>query len=215
VTRAVERLPGRFITLEGIEGVGKSTQVEFVVRFLREQGRDVVQTREPGGVPVAEQVRRILLDPGNAPLDPKAELLLMFAARAAHWSGLILPALRAGRWVVCDRFTDASYAYQGSGRALPRGFIDDLCGWVLAGGEPDLTLLLDAPWETVRERLAGRSADRFEQEDAAFFSRVREGYLGRAEAQPGRIRVIGAAAPAAEVQGAIASQLDEFVRKNA
>lgn len=191
---------GRFITVEGTEGVGKSTNIGFVANELRRAGHEVLETREPGGTPLGERIRELLLRPEHR-VDPLAELLLVFAARAAHVREVIRPALVSGRWVVCDRFTDASHAYQGGGRGLPAAVIDTLAGIVLDGLEPDLTLLLDAPLDLASGRQASRGApDRFERESREFFGRVRATYLARAAAEPRRIHVIDAARPLAEVQ---------------
>ncbi|MCC7257444.1 MAG: dTMP kinase [Gammaproteobacteria bacterium] len=211
--RAQAGTRGRFVTLEGIEGVGKSTHLEFVAGTLRAAGLAVVVTREPGGVPLAERIREILLAPGEIALPPMSELLLMFAARAAHVAELIAPSLAAGTWVVCDRFTDASYAYQGAGRGLPEPVIAQLEAAVQNGLHPDLTLLLDADWEATRLRRAKRGAsDRFEREDAAFFGRVRAGYLARALAEPQRIRVIDASGGIDTVQAGIRNELAAFMQ---
>mgnify|MGYP001825403848 CR=1 FL=1 len=202
---------GRFITLEGIEGVGKSTNLDYVARLLGDAGKPVVVTREPGGTPLAERLREALLaSDGEVP--PMAELLLMFAARSSHLTGLIEPALDRGDWVVCDRFTDATYAYQGGGRSLDQGLIRTLEQAVQAERRPDLTLLLDAaPEATLARRDARGSADRFEREKLAFFSRVRAVYLERARAEPERVRVIDASLPLAAVQEGIRVALDAFL----
>jgi len=191
-------IPGRFLTIEGIEGVGKSTQVARLSQGLNERGIDHVVTREPGGTPLAERIREIVLAVDNArgeSLPPTAELLLMFAARAVHLTNLVEPNLRAGRWVVCDRFIDATYAYQGGGRRLNVEHIRQLETMVVGARRPDLTVLLDAPvgqaLERVRRRNAG-SADRFESERAEFFERVRDAYRARAAAEPTRIAVVDA-----------------------
>lgn len=197
---------GRFITVEGIEGVGKSTHVEFMRAWLVAQGIPVLATREPGGVPLAERIREILLDAAHTQLPATSELLLIFAARASHVENLIRPALAQGTWVLCDRFTDASYAYQGGGRGLPTRDIAQLERWVLKRLRPDLTLLLDAPVQVGLRRLRRRGQrDRFEQESAAFFDRVRRVYLARARREPRRIHVIRADRPLEDVrQGIIA-----------
>ncbi len=191
----------RFITLEGIEGVGKSTHVEAVVDALRRHGESVVRTREPGGAPVADRIRSLLLDPdGDGPL-AETELLLLFAARSEHLARVIQPALDAGAYVVCDRFTDATYAYQGGGRGLPSARIAALEAWVQGDLRPGRTILLDAPVPVALERARGRgAADRFEQEAATFFERARSVYLERARAEPGRFRVIDAAGPVEQVR---------------
>ncbi|TDO12622.1 thymidylate kinase [Halomonas ventosae] len=207
---------GRFITLEGGEGVGKSTNLALVVDHLRSRGHEVVATREPGGTPRAEVMRRLLLDPaGEEPLDPDAELLLVFAARAQHLARVIRPALERGAWVVCDRFTDATYAYQGGGRGIAASRIAELEHFVQQGFTPDLTLLLDMPVGLAQQRLDGRlqgqggERDRFERERVSFFEAVRQAYLARAEAAPGRMVVIDAGAGLAEVQAELLARLDE------
>ncbi|WP_027349655.1 dTMP kinase [Halotalea alkalilenta] len=206
-----DRARGRFITLEGGEGVGKSTNVDFVVEHLRGRGLEVVRTREPGGSPRAERIRTLLLDPAaDEPLDQTAELLLMFAARAQHLAMTILPALERGAFVVCDRFTDATYAYQGAGRGIDRAAIETLERLVQHGLEPDLTLLLDMPVEAALARMNARGAtlDRFETQAPEFFRAVREGYRHRYEAAPQRFELIDAAPELAQVQAAIAAVLD-------
>ena len=188
---------GRFLTFEGIEGVGKTTQVARLAETLGAAGIPHVVTREPGGTPLAEQIRGLVLNARSEALPPSAELLLMFAARAVHLSNLIEPALRGGTWVLCDRFTDATYAYQGGGRGLPRRDIGQLETLVQGDRRPDLTLLLDVPVEVGLSRSAKRDAgatrDRFEAERREFFERVRAEYLARARAEPGRFAVIDAA----------------------
>lgn len=193
---------GRFITLEGSEGVGKSTNMARLVAFLEARGLDVVQTREPGGTPRAEAIRQLLLDPGvEEPLDDDAELLLLFAARAQHLARVIRPALARGAWVVCDRFTDATFAYQGGGRGISAARIAELARFVQQGLTPDLTLLFDMPIEAARERMRRRGAapDRFERERSDFFTAVRHAYLARAAAEPERFAVVDAAQPLAAV----------------
>ncbi|MEO8445007.1 MAG: dTMP kinase [Gammaproteobacteria bacterium] len=198
---------GRFITVEGIEGVGKSTNLSFISNELRRAGNAVVETREPGGTSLGERIREILLSP-EIRIAPLTELLLVFAARSTHLEEVIWPALASGKWVVCDRFTDASHAYQGGGRGLPAASIDTLAGLVQDGLRPDLTLLLDAPLQVSVDRLAGRAQrDRFEQESAEFFQRVRAAYLDMAGREPARIRVIDASQPLADVQAAIRAAL--------
>lgn len=201
---------GRFITLEGGEGVGKSTNVGFVAECLEAQGLEVVRTREPGGTARGEAIRALLLDPvPQEPLHVDAELLLMFAARAQHLAEKILPALARGAWVVCDRFTDATFAYQGGGRGIPKERIAVLENFVQQGLSPDLTLLLDMPKEAARQRLESRlrdrheQLDRFEQEQADFFQAVRDGYLARAEEAPERFAVIDAQYTLDKVQSQI------------
>lgn len=186
---------GRFITLEGGEGAGKSTLLRGLEAHLRERGVDLVVTREPGGTDVGEAVRSVVLDAANNELCAESELLLMFASRAQLVRQVIEPALAAGRWVLCDRFTDASYAYQGGGRGQPVERIADLERWAAAGLKPDVTLLLDLPVSDGRARAAGRGeADRIEVEGDAFFERVRDAYRARAAADPARFRLLDAAA---------------------
>lgn len=186
-------MKGRFITVEGGEGAGKSTQTERIGAWLAERGQTVVQTREPGGTRLAEQLRSTLLDARNTSLSGLAELLLMFAARAQHLDELIRPALRRGEWVVCDRFTDATWAYQGGGRGLPAEPIAALENLVHGDLQPEITLLLDVPVSIGLDRVARRGeADRFEREPEDFFERVRQAYLARAEANPGRFEIIDA-----------------------
>ena len=185
---------GYFISLEGGEGAGKSTQQKRIVDWLAAQGHVVVETREPGGTVISEQIRQLLLDTRNAGLNPIAELLLMFAARSQLVQEVIRPALAEGKVVVCDRFTDASYAYQGGGRRLGVETVASVEKLVLGDLRPDLTLLFDMPVETGMRRVAGRgAADRFEAESVRFFERVRSAYLERADADPGRFQVIDAA----------------------
>lgn len=199
---------GVFITLEGGEGVGKTTNLALVAGLLREAGHEPVITREPGGTELAERIRQLLLDPASEPMSEMTELLLVFAARAQHLGRVIRPALAAGRWVLCDRFTDATYAYQGGGRGLNVAHIRELEQLVQGGLRPDLTLLLDAPAELGRARASQRSApDRFEAEQQAFFERVRQAYLERARLEPRRFRVIDASRPLAEVQSQLRASL--------
>ncbi len=201
---------GRFITVEGIEGVGKSTNLSFVANELRRAGHAVVESREPGGTALGERIRDLLLSPDTR-IAPLTELLLMFAARAAHLDEVIRPALLSGKWVVCDRFTDASHAYQGGGRGLPAATIDTLASLVQGDLRPDLTLLLDAPLKVAEERQAGRGhRDRFEQESLAFFGRVQKAYLDLAAREPGRVRLIDAGRPLAVVQDDIRRVLAEL-----
>jgi len=203
---------GRFITLEGIEGAGKSTQLKTACATLGAAGIDALATREPGGAAIAERIRALLLDPANRGMAAEAELLLMFAARAEHLHATIEPALAAGRWVVCDRFTDATYAYQGGGRGVDQQRIATLEDLVQGGLGPDLTLLLDLPAEAGLARAKGRSApDRFEAEALAFFERVRGAYLAIAERAPARVRIIDAAPPLAEVSATITTLLRDYV----
>ena len=204
---------GRFITLEGIEGAGKSTVARLVCDWLRARGLPVRLTREPGGTPLAERVRRVVLERGDEQISPVTETLLMFAARGIHLENLIRPALAGGEWIVCDRFTDATRAYQGSGRGVDPVWIEALATAVHGGLQPDCTLLLDLPPATglarARQR-SGAAADRFEAETEAFFGRVRAGYLELARREPRRIRVIDAAAELAVVEGQVARVLEEL-----
>jgi dTMP kinase len=204
-------MQARFLTIEGIEGVGKTTQVAGLSRLLAARGLQYVVTREPGGTALAEKIRDLVLAVREEALPPTAELLLMFAARAVHLANRIEPELAAGRWVICDRFTDATYAYQGAGRGMSAAVIAALETLVQGSRRPDLTLLLDTPVSVGLERAARRSAgaitDRFERERADFFERVRHGYLERARAEPDRIAVIDADAPADEVAHRIADAL--------
>lgn len=205
---------GRFITLEGVEGVGKSTHLQSVVAQLREHGLEVLETREPGGTPEADEIRTTLLKVRGESFDPMAELLLMFAARALHVDKVIRPALTAGHWVVCDRFTDASYAYQGGGRGIPTSRITSLERMVLKGLKPDLTLLLDVDVSVGMARARGRGElDRFEREQATFFDKVRRVYRARARKEPRRIRVVDAGQDLYSVQRDISAVLDSVLRR--
>ncbi|MGA8054809.1 MAG: dTMP kinase [Burkholderiales bacterium] len=190
---------GKFITLEGIDGAGKSTHVEWLAAALRARGRDVLVTREPGGTPLGEQLREIIL---HQPMDLATEALLIFAARREHLARRILPSLAAGMWVVSDRFTDATFAYQGGGRQMPFERLDVLERWVQEGFEPDLTLFFDLPVAVGQARLraATASPDRFEQEDSTFFERVRAAYLRRAAEAPARFRIVDASRTVPEVR---------------
>jgi dTMP kinase len=205
--------PGRFLTVEGIEGVGKSTQVARLSQSLSARGIAHGVTREPGGTPLAERIRDLVLDNSSGEsLPPTAELLLMFAARAVHLTNHVEPNLRAGRWVLCDRFIDATYAYQGGGRGLPTEHIRQLEVMVLGLRRPDLTVLLDAPvgqaLQRARQRNAGAAVDRFEGERAEFFERVRSAYLARAAAEPARIAVIDASQTVDEVAAQVLAVLE-------
>ena len=182
---------GRFISVEGIEGVGKSTNIDVLVDCIEKAGHKVLTTREPGGTPFAEDIRDILMNRSDEPIPEICEVLLMFAARAFNVNNVILPALEAGTWVVCDRFTDSTRAYQGGGRGLPMETIDRLAEWVHGDTWPDLTILLDSPVDVGMARAGTRSApDRFEQERHDFFQRVRECYLQIAAREPERFVVI-------------------------
>lgn len=197
---------GRFITLEGLDGAGKSTHLVWLVDTLRARGKTVVQTREPGGTPLGEKLRALLL---ADPMHLETEALLMFAARREHIAQVIEPALARGDWVVCDRFTDASFAYQGGGRGLAREKLAILEYWVQAGLQPDLTLMFDVSTEVARGRVTGmgRELDRFEREQAEFFERVRNEYLARAAASKGRMRVIDASRSIEQIK----SSLEEII----
>jgi dTMP kinase len=192
---------GRFITVEGVEGAGKSTHLTAVRDLLQQAGHRVVLTREPGGTPLGEALRGLLLRPDGAPMSPETELLLMFAARAEHLQRVVRPALAAGDWVLCDRFTDATYAYQGGGRRVPEERIATLERWVQGDLKPDLTLLFDLPVETGLARVSRRGAeDRFEREERAFFERVRAAYRARAGRYPERFRIVDTDADPREVR---------------
>ena len=200
---------GKFITLEGAEGVGKTTNREFIRRCIEMSGRTVIVTREPGGTPLAERLRDMLL---HAPMDALTEVLLVFAARRDHVQQVIAPALARGDTVLCDRFTDATFAYQGAGRGFDRAQLQTLESWVHAEVQPDLTLWFDLPAEQAAQRLIGtRAPDRFEQQDADFFERVRQGYLARAEAHPQRFVRIDAAADRDAVARQLAAVLDGWL----
>ncbi|HEX9803416.1 MAG TPA: dTMP kinase [Gammaproteobacteria bacterium] len=203
---------GRFITLEGSEGSGKSTNLAFIHHYLQQSGIDVVLTREPGGTPLGETIRELLLDHRNNEMAGDTELLLMFAARAQHLHELILPALEAGRWVLCDRFTDATYAYQGAGRGIAEERIALLEEWVQGELRPDLTLFLDLPVAQGLARAGERSApDRFEREQLDFFERVRQGYLEQAARAPQRYRIVDASQPLEAVQSSLRDLLDTYL----
>jgi len=210
----VER--GRFITIEGGEGAGKTTQIAHAVAVLRNAGLDVLATREPGGTALAERIRAVLLHADAESMPETSELLLMFAARGVHLANLVLPALQRGTWVVCDRFTDATYAYQGGGRGLPVDFIRELETRVQGSFRPDLTLLLDAPVDVAmaraRARNADQDADRFEREHRDFFERVRAAYLAIARAEPSRVRVIDATAGIEHVSAAVQTVLSGYMQ---
>ena len=203
---------GRFITVEGIEGVGKSTNIGFIAETLRQAGLEVVTTREPGGTPTAEHIRRILKEHGDEPLPETAELLLMFAARAINVSHTIRPALASGAWVVADRFTDATRAYQGGGRGIPRRHIDEIAELVHGDVNPDMTILLDAPVAAGMQRAGSRGEpDRIEVEQNEFFERVRNTYLALAAADPQRFVLIDASRDLASVQVDIAHAIEIFL----
>lgn len=205
---------GLFITLEGPEGAGKSTNRDFIASRLRERGVEVLLTREPGGTPLAERIRELLLAPSDESMAVDTELLLMFAARAQHLDRVIRPALEAGQVVLCDRFTDATYAYQGGGRGVSMARIAELERFVQGSLRPDLTLVFDLPVEVGLQRAAARGRlDRFEQENRSFFDAVRQTYLERAAQAPERYRVINAAKPLADVQRYLDALLPELLER--
>jgi dTMP kinase len=200
---------GRFITFEGIDGAGKSTQLAFIAEQLRAAGIDLVVTREPGGTALAEQLRELIL---HQAMDRDTETLLVFAARCEHLARVIRPALEAGQWVLCDRFTDATYAYQAGGRGLPAARIAQLEQWVHAELEPDLTFLVDVPPAVAAQRLAAaRAADRFEAEHEAFFTRVRAVYLERAAREPERFVVLDGTQTPEALRQLLAGQIEQRV----
>jgi dTMP kinase len=200
---------GRFVTLEGVDGAGKSTHVEGIAARLRAAGRRVRVTREPGGTPLAEGLRALVL---SEPMDPIAETMLLFAARADHVRRENEPALSAGDWVLCDRFTDATFAYQGGGKGVSSELIAHLAQVSHNGLIPDRTLVFDCPYEVSRQRLddASRAPDRFEREDRAFFERVRQAYLGLARADPERMRVIDASGSLEDIKKRIEVEISDI-----
>ncbi|MCG2582290.1 MAG: dTMP kinase [Marinobacter sp.] len=203
---------GRFITFEGTEGVGKSTQLQIAANTLTALGVEFIVTREPGGTPMAEAIRELLLAPRDEPVNDTTELLLMFAARAQHLHTRILPELKVGRWVLCDRFTDATFAYQGGGRGVPAERIALLEDLVQGDVRPDQVILLDAPVETGMTRARHRGdLDRFEQEALAFFERIRTTYLQRASADPERYQIVDAARPLEVVTEDVVSRITAMV----
>lgn len=203
---------GRFITIEGLEGAGKTTCLDYLADLLRERGIDPVRTREPGGTPLGEAVRSLLLGRRFHGMAGDAEALLIFAARAQHLAEVIMPALASGRWVVCDRFTDATYAYQGGGRALGASRIAELECWVQGKLRPDRTLFLDVPVATGLARAAARGQpDRFEREHLAFFERARQVYLDRCSAEPQRLRRIDASGTLESVRSQIAGAMADLL----
>jgi dTMP kinase len=203
----------KFISIEGIEGAGKSTQISFIQQFLEQQGKTVVVTREPGGTELGEQIRDLLLMPRESGMSHDAELLLMFAARAEHIHQVIKPALQRGDWVLCDRFVDATFAYQGGGRGIPAGRIQTVSDWTLDSLQTDLTLLFDLPVAVGQQRVVKRQQqkDRFEQEKAAFFQQIRDCYLQRAEDEPERIRTIDASHDIDTIQQQLSDILTELL----
>lgn len=202
---AAAALPPRLVTFEGIDGAGKSTQIQALAQWLQGRGVTALCTREPGGTALGEELRALVLERAMTPL---TETLLMFAARQEHLAQVIRPALAAGRWVLCDRYSDASYAYQGAGRGVPLAQLDTLVGLVHPDLQPDLTVLVDLdPQEALRRRAGVRAADRFEREAQAFFERVRAGYLARAARYPQRFLVVDGAADVATVSAGIHERL--------
>jgi dTMP kinase len=195
-------MTGKFISIEGVEGAGKSTQVSFIQQYLIAQGKTVIVTREPGGTELGEQIRSLLLTPSDPAMAVETELLLMFAARAEHIKQVINPALNRGDWVLCDRFVDATFAYQGGGRGVSQQRIQALSDWTLQGLMPELTLLFDLPVEIGLKRVVQRNEaiDRFEQEKVTFFEKIRESYLHSAIAQPDRIKVVDASLSIDDIQ---------------
>lgn len=203
---------GRFISVEGIEGVGKSSNIAVLVTHIEAAGHKVLTTREPGGTPLAEEIRALLLVRSDEPIPEIAELLLAFAARSLNVNNVIMPALDAGTWIVCDRFTDSSLAYQGGGRGLPMMTIEQLADWVHPDTWPDLTILLDAPVAVGLQRANNRGApDRFEREQHAFFERVRSTYLALAEREPERFAVVDTTRKLAEVSADVVTLADRLL----
>lgn len=211
-TVAASDVAGKFITVEGIEGVGKSTNIEVMRDAIEARGLQVLTSREPGGTPAAEQIRGILLEHGDEPVPDIAELLLMFAARSLHVNNVIQPAIDAGTWVICDRFTDTSRAYQGAGRGFPLEEIDRIAAWVHPNLQPDLTLLLDAPVETGMQRAGKRSQpDRIETAKGGFFTRARDCYLELATSEPNRFAVVDASRGIDEVGASVAAVINQLL----
>lgn len=204
---------GLFITIEGVEGVGKSTNLAFIESLLAADGITFVTTREPGGTPLAEKVRDLLLDKNNTEMADITELMLVFAARAQHVATFIEPALSRGQWVICDRFTDSTYAYQGGGRNMSSGLIQRIDEVALGQYQPDITLLLDLPIEVGLERASQRGElDRFERESVDFFNRVRNTFLDRANAEPARFRLLDASQSLDDVQVAIRTAIEQALK---
>jgi len=193
------KAPAKFITFEGIEGVGKSTAVQFVADYLTQKQIDHIVTREPGGTEIAEHIRDVLLTKHQETMAVDTELLLFYAARAQHVASLIKPALLKGQWVLCDRFTEASYAYQGGGRGIDEKHVDVINQWTLGNFQPDIIFILDAPVEIAFSRIKQREFDRIESEKVHFFERVREAYLQRAQRDPSRYKIIDASVTPDEV----------------
>ncbi|HEC73635.1 MAG TPA: dTMP kinase [Methylophaga aminisulfidivorans] len=208
-------MTGKFISIEGIEGAGKSTQLSFIESYLIKQGKQVVVTREPGGTGLGEALRELLLSPNYMGMSPDTELLLMFAARAEHIAQVIQPALAAEQWVICDRFVDATFAYQGGGRGIDIERIQTVSDWTLNELNTDLTLLFDLPVEIGQQRVIKRQQqkDRFEQEKTAFFTDIRQCYLNRAEQSAGRIQVIDASQSIEHIQCQVIKKLDVLLEQ--
>jgi len=206
-------MTAKFISIEGIEGAGKSTQLAFIEKYLIEQGKQLVVTREPGGTELGEKIRSLLLAPTDTAMAVDTELLLMFAARTEHIAQVIQPALERDDWVLSDRFTDATFAYQGGGRGIEQTRINDLASWALKGLQPDLTLLFDLPVELGQQRVRSRNQaiDRFEQEKVDFFEKIRACYLARAEAEPERIKIIDASQSIAHIQTQLVTILQDLI----
>jgi dTMP kinase len=206
---------GYFISVEGIEGVGKSSNIEVLVSHIEKAGYEVLTSREPGGTPLAEDIRHLLMHRGDEPIPEIAELLMMFAARSLNVNNNIRPALNAGKWVVCDRFTDSSRAYQSAGRGLPMETVDQLAEWVHGDLWPDLTILLDAPVDVGMARAGNRSKpDRIEKEEHAFFARVRDCYLQLAVAEPERFAVLDTTRELAAVQADVITLAQQLISNN-
>ncbi|GAB6034097.1 dTMP kinase [Galenea microaerophila] len=207
-------MQAKFITLEGSEGAGKSTNLKFIAQWLQQRQLSVVTTREPGGTEIGEAIREILLNPRFSEMTPETELLLMFAARSQHIQQKIQPALAEGKWVISDRFTDASYAYQGAARGLAFERIAQIENWVQQGFFPDLVFVFDLPVEVGMQRVQsrGEASDRFEQEQKAFFEKVRQAYLQRAAQHPERYCILDASQPLAEVQQQIVQKLETLMQ---
>lgn len=200
---------GKFLTLEGVDGAGKSTHLQFIADFVAARGRHAIVTREPGGTDLAEHLREAILTQAMA---PEVETLLIYAGRADHVARVIRPALEAGTWVICDRFSDATAAYQVAGKGVPARLVDSLAAIAHPGLVPDRTLVFDCPYETAAKRLtaSGKKLDRFEREDRAFFERVRGAYLARAKAEPARVRVIDATASLSDTRKALEHHLSDL-----
>ena len=206
-------MAGKFISLEGVEGAGKSTQVSFIQDCLTSLGKTVVVTREPGGTELSEKIRKLLLEPTGTAMADDTELLLMFASRAEHISQVINPAIHRGDWVLCDRFLDATYAYQGGGRGIQRQRIRQIADWTLKGLIPDLTILFDLPVELGLKRVVERQEkiDRFEQEKVDFFKKIRQSYLQSAKAEPNRIKIVDASLSITEIQKQLTQLLKPLI----